>query len=145
MAIREAVEREAGAAAAAAAALDDDAVATALTEASVVLRERRREVLSASAADVEAATGTLDAGTIDRLRLDERRLDDLERQVRATAAMLRRPRQRAVRRRGEGAHERDWLVSVIGGTYPSPCIARGVDVPGSTQDCNMRDHPMNGP
>ncbi len=87
MPIREEVEREARAAEAAAGALRDDAVSAALTQAAVVLRERRAEVLAANRADVEAATGQLDEGTLDRLRLDDGRLDALERQVLATAAL----------------------------------------------------------
>src|SRR6202011_4667452 len=54
------------------------------------------------------------------------------------AAAARKPRRRAVRPRHEGARELEWLVSVIPELVPSPCIARGVDVPGSTLDCNMR-------
>src|SRR4029078_6551930 len=52
--------------------------------------------------------------------------------------MVARARQRAVRRRGEGARALKWLVSIITGIRSSSCIARCVDVPGSTQDCNMR-------
>ena len=37
--------------------------------------------------------------------------------------------------------EQVWLGLVIPELVPSPCIARGVDVPGSTLDCNMRGHP----
>src|SRR6476661_7392277 len=47
------------------------------------------------------------------------------------------PRQRATRPRGEHTRERLWLVTVILELVPSPCIARGVDVPGSTPDCNI--------
>src|ERR1700687_4032001 len=61
------------------------------------------------------------------------------------AAAARMPRQRAARPRGEGTREHVWLVSVIPELVPSPCIARGVDVPGSTLDCNMRGRPMRKP
>src|SRR4029077_13634780 len=63
----------------------------------------------------------------------------------ATAATTRKPRQRAVRPREAAARELKWLVLVIYGTIPSPCIARCVDVPGSTLDCNMRALPGNKP
>src|SRR6202011_4583256 len=53
------------------------------------------------------------------------------------AATARRPRQRAERPRGKCPREHVWLVSVIPELVPSSCIARGVDVPGSKQDCNM--------
>src|ERR1700730_4540488 len=53
------------------------------------------------------------------------------------AATARMPRQRAVRPHGEHARGRVWLVSIIPELVPSSCIARGVDVPGSTQDCNI--------
>src|SRR6202035_5497491 len=53
------------------------------------------------------------------------------------AAAARMPRQRATRPRGADTREHVWLVSVIPELVPSPCIARGVDVPGSTLDCNM--------
>src|SRR6266436_6971988 len=54
------------------------------------------------------------------------------------AATVRRPRQRALSPRGERTHAHLWLVTVIPELVLSPCIARGVDVPGSTPDCNMR-------
>jgi hypothetical protein len=57
----------------------------------------------------------------------------------AMAATARMPRQRAAKPRGEHTPEQVWLVSVIPELVPSPCIARGVDVPGSTLDCNMRE------
>src|SRR5713101_7816087 len=53
-------------------------------------------------------------------------------------ANARMPRQRASKPRADHTRERLWLVTVIPELVPSPCIARGVDVPGSTQDCNMR-------
>jgi hypothetical protein len=54
------------------------------------------------------------------------------------AAKARMPRQRAATPRGEHARGRVWLVSIIPELIPSSCIARGVDVPGIKQDCNMR-------
>src|SRR6266404_5923888 len=47
------------------------------------------------------------------------------------AATTRRPR-------GERTRAHLWLVTLIPELVLSPCIARGVDVPGSTPDCNMR-------
>src|ERR1044072_8181491 len=41
-------------------------------------------------------------------------------------------------RRGEGTQVLRRLISVISGISPSSCIARCVDVPGSTLDCNTR-------
>ena len=64
-------------------------------------------------------------------------------QSNATAVTAVKPRR--VRRRGEGTHALEWLVSVISGTRPSSCIARCVDVPGSTPDCNMRGLPSRTP
>jgi len=39
---------------------------------------------------------------------------------------------------GEGTQVLSWLISVMSGIGPSSCIARCVDVPGSTLDCNTR-------
>src|ERR1700730_14488037 len=61
------------------------------------------------------------------------------------AAAARMPRQRAVRARGKGTRGRVGLVSIIPEFVPSPCIPRGVDVPGSTSDCNMRERPIRKP
>src|SRR5712675_2622278 len=55
------------------------------------------------------------------------------------------PRQRAVKPRAEHTLGRVWPVSIMPELVPSPCIARGVDVPGSTLDCNMRGHPRGKP
>src|SRR3981081_1978186 len=41
-------------------------------------------------------------------------------------------------RRGEGTQVLRWLISVISGISSSSCIARCVDVPGSTLNCNTR-------
>jgi glutamate-5-semialdehyde dehydrogenase len=85
MTLRDSVEREAIEANRAGASLKDDAVAEALRRAAAFTRERRGDILAASAADVEAATGRLDEGMLDRLRLDERRVESLARQVEAMA------------------------------------------------------------
>src|SRR5258708_20813327 len=61
-------------------------------------------------------------------------------QKRATAATAR---QRAIKPRGEGTREDVWPNSVIPELIPSPCAGLGVDVPGSTSDCNMRGCPIN--
>jgi glutamate-5-semialdehyde dehydrogenase len=85
--LRELVRREAAEAGLAAAHLRDDAVDDVLTAAARLVRERARELLTANAADVEAATGRLDEGTLDRLRLDEARVGALSDQVGAMAAI----------------------------------------------------------
>jgi glutamate-5-semialdehyde dehydrogenase len=81
----EQIEAEAAAANAATRHLRDDAVAESLRMAARYARERRAEVLAANAADVEAASGRLDAGTLDRLRLDEARVESLAGQVEVMA------------------------------------------------------------
>jgi glutamate-5-semialdehyde dehydrogenase len=85
--LRELVRREAAEAGLAAAHLRDDAVEEVLTAAARLVRERARGLLTANAADVEAATGRLDEGTLDRLRLDEARVGALSDQVGAMAAI----------------------------------------------------------
>jgi glutamate-5-semialdehyde dehydrogenase len=85
--LRELVRREAAEAGLAAAHLRDEAVDEALTAAARLVHERARELLTANAADVEAATGRLDEGTLDRLRLDEARVGALSDQVGAMAAI----------------------------------------------------------
>jgi glutamate-5-semialdehyde dehydrogenase len=83
--LRELIALEAAAANRAASALRDDLVAEALRGAAVLVRERRRVILDANAADCEAAAGRLDEGTLDRLRLDEVRVEGLAGQVEAMA------------------------------------------------------------
>ena len=56
----------------------------------------------------------------------------------AMAATARMPPQRASRPRGGRMREHLWPVTIIPELVPSPCIAQGVDVPGSTPDCNKR-------
>ncbi len=87
VALREDVEQEAREAGRAAPQLTDDAVAAALTSAALLVRERRAEILSANAADYEAADGKLDEGMLDRLRLDDERVEALATQVEAVAAI----------------------------------------------------------
>src|ERR1700704_951937 len=57
------------------------------------------------------------------------------------AAVARKPRQRSGKPRGGDTRWRLLSVSVIPELVPCPCIARGVDVPGGTLDCNMRGLP----
>src|SRR5438093_7552018 len=82
--LRSQVEREAAEARRAAAQLADGPVSAALVRAAAMVRERRREILRANAADCAAADG-LDEGTIDRLRLDESRVERLASQVETMA------------------------------------------------------------
>jgi glutamate-5-semialdehyde dehydrogenase len=84
MEIQDAIEREAAEANHASAALRDDLVADALRRAAALVRERRSALLTANAADVEAAAG-LDKGTLDRLRLDVSRVESLAVQAEAMA------------------------------------------------------------
>ncbi|HEY7691410.1 MAG TPA: hypothetical protein VH816_03620 [Gaiellaceae bacterium] len=129
MAIRDEVEREAEAAGAAAAALADDTVAAALAAAARILGERRREVLAANAADVEAAEGRLDEGTVDRLRLDDGRLDAIERQVLATAALepLEREIGSCTLANGLVVSERRIPIGVVGANFEArPNVALDV-------------------
>src|SRR5271155_4378339 len=60
-------------------------------------------------------------------------------------AAVRMPRQRAAKPRGVHSREHVWFVFVIPELVPSPCIARGLGVPGGTLDCNMRGHPRRKP
>ncbi len=129
MPIRDDVEREARAAGAAAAGLADEAVAAALADASALLRERRREVLAANDADVEAATGRLDEGTIDRLRLDDGRTAVLERQLLATAALDPLEREIGSRTLANGlvVSERRIPIGVVGANFEArPNVALDV-------------------
>jgi glutamate-5-semialdehyde dehydrogenase len=77
--------REAEEANRAAPALRDDLVADALRRAAALVHERRAVILSANAADCDAAAGRLDEGTLDRLRLDAARVEGLAEQVAAMA------------------------------------------------------------
>jgi glutamate-5-semialdehyde dehydrogenase len=127
--IREEVEREAEAAGRAAPALADDTVAAALTAAARILGGRRREVLAANAADVEAARGRLDEGTVDRLRLDEGRLDAIARQVLATATLEPLERELSSRALANGlvVSERRIPIGVVGANFEArPNVALDV-------------------
>ena len=81
MDLRELVRLEAVEAGRALPSLTDEAVSEALRAAAALVRERAPAVLAANAADVEAATGSLDEGTLDRLRLDDARIEALADQV----------------------------------------------------------------
>ena len=85
--LREDVEREALEAGRAVSALEDEAVAEALRIAAALVRERRAGVLAANDADMEAATGKLDAGMLDRLRLDDVRVEEIAKQVETVAGI----------------------------------------------------------
>ncbi len=87
MDLRTQIEVEAAAASRAAPLLTDDAVAAAMRSAAALVRDRRREILEANRADVEAAGDGLDEGTLDRLRLDGARVDVLAAQVEAMAEL----------------------------------------------------------
>ena len=81
MDLRELVRLEAVEAGRALPSLTDEAVSEALRTAAALVREQAPAVLAANAADVEAATGSLDEGTLDRLRLDDARIEALADQV----------------------------------------------------------------
>jgi len=85
--LREDVEREALEAGRAVSALEDEAVAEALRIAAALVHERRAGVLAANDADMEAATGKLDAGMLDRLRLDDVRVEEIAKQVETVAGI----------------------------------------------------------
>ena len=85
MAIRDQIENEASEANRATRLLRDDGVTEALRIAAGLVRDRRATILSANAADVDAATERLDEGMLDRLRLDEPRVENLARQLESMA------------------------------------------------------------
>jgi glutamate-5-semialdehyde dehydrogenase len=129
VAVREQIEQEARAAREAASHLTDEAVAAALTGAAALLRERRGEVLAANAADVEAATGSVDEGTLDRLRLDDPRLETLAAQVEATAALEPLEREVGTRTLANGlvVHERRIPIGTVGANFEArPNVALDV-------------------
>jgi glutamate-5-semialdehyde dehydrogenase len=129
VAVREQIEQEARAAREAASHLTDEAVAAALTGAAALLRERRGEVLAANAADVEAATGSVDEGTLDRLRLDDPRLEALAGQVEATAALEPLEREVGTRTLANGlvVHERRIPIGTVGANFEArPNVALDV-------------------
>jgi glutamate-5-semialdehyde dehydrogenase len=109
--------------------LTDEAVGAALAGAAALLRERRREVLAANAADVEAATGGVDEGTLDRLRLDDPRLETLAAQVEATAALEPLEREIGTRTLPNGlvVHERRIPIGTVGANFEArPNVALDV-------------------
>jgi glutamate-5-semialdehyde dehydrogenase len=123
------VAREAAAARAALDRLSDAAVGAALEQAAGLLRERRRQVLQASEADVAAATGKLDEGALDRLRLDDDRIETIARGLEATAELA--PIDREVRAwtlpNGLRVSERLVPIGVVGANFEArPNVA--VDV-----------------
>jgi glutamate-5-semialdehyde dehydrogenase len=129
VAVREQIEQEARAAREAAARLNDGAVAEALAAAASMLRERRADVLEANAADVEAATGSLDEGTLDRLSLDDARLDELVAQVETTAALEPLEREIGTRTLANGlvVHERRIPIGTVGANFEArPNVALDV-------------------
>ena len=129
VAVREQIEQEARAAREAAARLNDGAVADALVAAASMLRERRADVLSANAADVEAATGSLDEGMLDRLTLGDARLDELVAQMEATAALQPLEREIGTRTLANGlvVHELRIPVGTVGANFEArPNVALDV-------------------
>jgi glutamate-5-semialdehyde dehydrogenase len=129
MDLRGLVEQEALGAARAVAALADAPVAEALAAAGALVRERRRELLAANAADVEAASGHLDEGTLDRLRLDEARIDALAEQVArmATLPPLEREVTSWTLENGLRVSERRIPIGVVGANFEArPNVALDV-------------------
>src|SRR5687768_182094 len=129
VALREDVEQEAREAGRAAPQLTDDAVAAALTRAALLVRERRAEILSANAADYEAAEGKLDEGMLDRLRLDDARVEALAEQVEAVAAIdpLEREIDSWTLENGLQVSERRIPIGVVGANFEArPNVALDV-------------------
>src|SRR5436190_23217193 len=129
MELQEQVEREAAAANAAAASLEDAPVAEALRAAAALVRERRRDVLAANAADCEAAAATLDEGSLDRLRLDDARLEALAGQVATTAELPPLERDAGSRTLANGLRvsERRIPIGTVGANFEArPNVALDV-------------------
>jgi glutamate-5-semialdehyde dehydrogenase len=125
------VEREARGAADALPAIADDRVTAALERAAELLGERAEAVLAANAADVNAASGRLDAGSLDRLRLDPSRLEAIAAQLRELAALPPLEQDVAEWTLPNGLHvrERRIPVGVVGANFEArPNVA--VDVAG---------------
>jgi glutamate-5-semialdehyde dehydrogenase len=126
---RSLVEREAAASRAALPALRDDAVADALGRAAALLRERATRVLEANAADVSAATASLDEGALDRLRLDGARVEALAAQLETMAALPPLEREGAAWTLPNGLQvaERRIPIGVCGATFEArPGVALDV-------------------
>jgi glutamate-5-semialdehyde dehydrogenase len=119
MDLHSSIEHEAAAANRAAASLRDEPVADALRQAAALVRERRQVLLSANAADVEAASGRLDEGTLDRLRLDESRVEGLARQAEAMAEIEPLEREAASWRLPNGLRvsERRIPIGTVGANF----------------------------
>jgi glutamate-5-semialdehyde dehydrogenase len=127
--LRTQIEEEARRASRAAARLEDEAVAEALGAAARLLRERRSAVLAANAADVEAATGRLDAGTLDRLRLDDKRVDAAALGLAETAGLPPLERKVGERTLDNGLRVSEWRipVGVVGANFEArPAVALDV-------------------
>jgi glutamate-5-semialdehyde dehydrogenase len=123
------VAAEAAAAHAAFTRLREERVPEALVRAAALLRERRREVADANAADVDAAARTLDAGALDRLQLDGSRLETIAAGLEATASLP--PLERLVRSwelpGGLRAEERRVPIGVVGANFEArPNVAADV-------------------
>ena len=126
--LRSQVEREAAEARRAAAQLADGPVSAALVRAAAMVRERRREILRANAADCAAADG-LDEGTIDRLRLDESRVERLASQAETMAAVPPLEREVASWVLGNGLRvsERRIPIGTVGANFEArPNVALDV-------------------
>jgi len=126
--LRSQVEREAAEARRATAQLADGPVSAALVRVAAMVRERRREILSANAADC-AAAGGLDEGTIDRLRLDESRVEGLASQAETMAAVPPLEREVASWVLGNGLRvsERRIPIGTVGANFEArPNVALDV-------------------
>jgi glutamate-5-semialdehyde dehydrogenase len=109
--------------------LTDQGCAAALREAAALVEERRRDILSANAADCGAAQDRLDAGTLDRLRLDDGRVDALADQLEAMARL--EPLEREVRSwtlpNGLRVSERRVPIGTVGANFEArPNVALDV-------------------
>ena len=127
--LRDLIEHEAADANRATASLRDDLVAEALRGAAALVRERRRALLDANAADCEAAAGRLDAGTLDRLRLDDGRVEGLARQAEAMAEIDPLEREAASWRLPNGLRvsERRIPIGTVGANFEArPNVALDV-------------------
>jgi glutamate-5-semialdehyde dehydrogenase len=127
--MRAVIEDEARAASRAAGALGDDAVTEALGVAARLISERKRGILAANAADVEAARERLDEGTLDRLRLDEARVQALAAQAEAMARVppLEREAGSWVLANGLRVSERRIPIGTVGANFEArPNVALDV-------------------
>ena len=124
MELRAQIEAEALAAKRAVPLLTDDAVTEALSKAADIVGAREGAILEANAADVEAASGTLDVGTLDRLRLDSARVLHLGEQL--DAASRSEPLERETGSWGR-VTERRIPIGVVGANFEArPGVALDV-------------------